>query len=821
MAKFNPTPVSGGFSQTKINENFTDISAAIEKTLSRDGTSPNQMEAALDMNSNAILNASLLGLNGNLDLNGNKLVNLGNGTIGTDGVNLDQTVLIAQEQAASILNGTLTLSELTIPSIVTLKTLDLSIGQVVQTTGYYTAGDGGGAMYLIVAGATGTDDGGSYHDLSNGNQAQLIVGPSVNVLTFGARRDYVPGTPTSNDSRSQIQAANDFAASSSRSLTFPSGNYFIDVDSIVVNALSVTTDWNCYGASIYSSFGRVGSEIYLLVISGGSGIAVRGLTLDGQVTTLVSAGVTANQDLGTTTDLTADDYTKTFGMVIRGNSRDCKVIDCVVRNVLRSSFRIDGFGGGGDNWRNEFLNCRGTRNRGAFGDTFLVGDSRGTRITNCVAEDFTRIGFVAEGLVDLADQLIITGCIATNGHDAVTTENNAGFWYEGAQEVLTSNCIASSTGGGFLCNANTKTPEPDPPGTESTIVASFQYNNCQAYAVDTGFVAQAGSKIMNIQWNNCIAFVAGVPLGNFPAVPANFGFHAIRSGPVDLNIQINNCHVEIDNAGYASTSDYGGFGMQDSSGDTTSKMQVLIDKFTTYFVDPTALEADALSGNGKGSIAMVGSVFVDMKLSKLNDTNSLRNYGSYLSFTPVVNSNLVISDSQCVFVKSAGEFLTARVSNCDHLTTTTGNLRASNLSLESSSLLNLGIISSRAAIKGCVSNGRLNIQIPSHTTFTVVNLYDNYFTQDLGVAEAVNCTATNVGRTAYCYAFNNIFLSSNGFVNTNSFIGLNNGNFSFQGSGNVFDSRITTIADNTVSFFTDPLTMVPNFVFGEKRSLDT
>ena len=39
-----------------INENNERIEQAIEKTLSRDGTSPNQMEAALDMNSNRILN---------------------------------------------------------------------------------------------------------------------------------------------------------------------------------------------------------------------------------------------------------------------------------------------------------------------------------------------------------------------------------------------------------------------------------------------------------------------------------------------------------------------------------------------------------------------------------------------------------------------------------------------------------------------------------------------------------------------------------------------------------------------------------------------
>ena len=39
-----------------INENFQEIAAAIENSFSRDGTSPNQAEAHLDMNSKRIYN---------------------------------------------------------------------------------------------------------------------------------------------------------------------------------------------------------------------------------------------------------------------------------------------------------------------------------------------------------------------------------------------------------------------------------------------------------------------------------------------------------------------------------------------------------------------------------------------------------------------------------------------------------------------------------------------------------------------------------------------------------------------------------------------
>ncbi len=57
MAKLTLNPVQSGFYSTALlNQNFSDIEAAIENTLSRDGTIPNSMTASLDLNSNDILN---------------------------------------------------------------------------------------------------------------------------------------------------------------------------------------------------------------------------------------------------------------------------------------------------------------------------------------------------------------------------------------------------------------------------------------------------------------------------------------------------------------------------------------------------------------------------------------------------------------------------------------------------------------------------------------------------------------------------------------------------------------------------------------------
>jgi hypothetical protein len=94
------------------------------------------------------------------------------------------------------------LENATAPSVVTpsevvgnvadmIANVGLVVGQFVWTTGYITEGDRGSNMYEIVAAATGTDDGGSFIDLSgSGHQAKgLFVTAFINVKQFGATGD--------------------------------------------------------------------------------------------------------------------------------------------------------------------------------------------------------------------------------------------------------------------------------------------------------------------------------------------------------------------------------------------------------------------------------------------------------------------------------------------------------------------------------------------------------------------------------------------------------------------------------------------------------
>ena len=55
---------SGYASQTQLNENFTNINNALDNTLSLDGSTPNAMNAALDLNNNDLLNVKAIYVDG-------------------------------------------------------------------------------------------------------------------------------------------------------------------------------------------------------------------------------------------------------------------------------------------------------------------------------------------------------------------------------------------------------------------------------------------------------------------------------------------------------------------------------------------------------------------------------------------------------------------------------------------------------------------------------------------------------------------------------------------------------------------------------------
>jgi len=68
--------------------------------------------------------------------------------------------------------------------------IGLRPGDLIQTAGYHSAGDGGGATYRVVAAGTGIVDGGECIDRpASGMQARAQFGPAPDPRQFGARVD--------------------------------------------------------------------------------------------------------------------------------------------------------------------------------------------------------------------------------------------------------------------------------------------------------------------------------------------------------------------------------------------------------------------------------------------------------------------------------------------------------------------------------------------------------------------------------------------------------------------------------------------------------
>jgi hypothetical protein len=72
--------------------------------------------------------------------------------------------------------------------LATALAANLTVSTIITTAGYFATDDGGAGQYVVVAGGTGPVDGGSFLDMLNGNQLQLILTGimEISVRQFGA-----------------------------------------------------------------------------------------------------------------------------------------------------------------------------------------------------------------------------------------------------------------------------------------------------------------------------------------------------------------------------------------------------------------------------------------------------------------------------------------------------------------------------------------------------------------------------------------------------------------------------------------------------------
>lgn len=174
---------------TTVNSNSAALEQAMEKTLYRDGTAPNQMEASLDMNSHRILNLPAAGSDGEPVRRSEFNTAVIEASDGTALLSNAVTNSIMADMPANTVKGRLStggdpqdipIAELTARSYATYEDLiaessaSLSDGDVVQLSGYLEPGDRGGGLFVWNNSSTATADGGYIVALSGGGTGRFI-----------------------------------------------------------------------------------------------------------------------------------------------------------------------------------------------------------------------------------------------------------------------------------------------------------------------------------------------------------------------------------------------------------------------------------------------------------------------------------------------------------------------------------------------------------------------------------------------------------------------------------------------------------------------
>ena len=174
MAKVTLANITSDYaSRARHNANYAAMAAAMENTLSRDGSLPNHMTA-------------------NLDLNSKRILNLKAGIGDNDAVNLAQLYdVIAELVADQDIDINITYHNTMVENLTALRAYTgtaLVDGNIFYVKGHTTAGDGGGGVFLCTDVDPGITDNDFYVDSSTAGFwfIRQMDGRFLTPLMFGA-----------------------------------------------------------------------------------------------------------------------------------------------------------------------------------------------------------------------------------------------------------------------------------------------------------------------------------------------------------------------------------------------------------------------------------------------------------------------------------------------------------------------------------------------------------------------------------------------------------------------------------------------------------
>ena len=464
-------------------------------------------------------------------------------------------------------------------------------------------------------------------------------------------------TPGTTDMWQAITAANSIATHDRAAVIFrPGALYGVNITDSRTHpdtALQATTHWVCTGgaATIQRIDYLTTKASYTVQCISQADLFFTGLVFDGGVTALsrtANPRQAPNVDIGRIGSFNDNNsehlWSQPYGVNF-AHTQNCTIANCRFQNFLRAGLRIDcrdvAAVASGPPWAstisraNRVLNCQFIRNRGIYGDGLLAEEQENLLIANCSAYDYQRIGFVFEinthpGYIG-SNGILISGCVADYGHDAVAPESNVGFWLESGDSYELVNCESKNTMIGFVANfAGGAATGAYRPWTGSHALKGCKAIRCR----QQGYRLSYGSADAHVVLENCFAEVnrAAAPYANcVGGAPAGVEISFTPGAHPDIaaRFQVKGCSLDM--VGCSTLAQCAAVGIRAGAVTRSSQMSVDIrDSSFRWYASGTKRAVDSAAQSRYQSTSSPNhGYFGDIVFSGLNDQASdLRFRGS-------------------------------------------------------------------------------------------------------------------------------------------------------------------------------------------------